>query len=210
MSKALHRLLAGVQATDPPNNNKNYQWQREMKQGYKGKPQKPGQVLPEGTYTKSASEIAHILKSHSPDYKTAMSKLSSYINSQGKNLQGGDRERLYSAKDSLKQSYGIQDDKKATAGAGYPLYALPPGHNLDDGVGGGLGLLDDQEEELRMDKVKGCKIRAALRLAAVEKASIYNSVQDPSSSTYISSVEEVTVEDKPKREKAKNVLRGPK
>jgi len=187
LSKAVHRLLAETQVTDPPNNNKNYQWQREMKQGYKGKARKPDQVLPEGTYTKSASEIAHVLKQHSTDYKQAMSKLSGYINSQGRNLQGGDKARLYDAKNALRQAYGQPAE---TASAGYPLYALPPGHNLDDPVGGGLGILEDQLKDLQMPNDK-LSIKAALRLVEVEKleASIYNSLQNPGNSTSIGSVE---------------------
>jgi hypothetical protein len=85
-----------------------------MNEKYHGKPRKPGSVLPEDTYTKTPSEIARILKMHSKDYGEASSKLSFYHNSQGRNLQGADKERISQARDALKQAYGVQEDKTTT------------------------------------------------------------------------------------------------
>lgn len=127
------KIKADKQITDPPNNNKNFQWQREMHEDYKGKPRKPGQVLPEGTFTKEPSEISRLLKMHSTDYKSAMSKLNSYINRQGRNLQGADKNRLYDAKEALRGQYGIQEPE-ATSSTAFPMYQTPDGHNLDDAI----------------------------------------------------------------------------
>lgn len=140
---------ADNQVTDPPNNNKDYQWQREMTQDYKGKMRKPGRVLPEGTFTKEPSEMVNILKEHSDDYNQAQKKLNSYINRSGRNLQGKDKNRLYDAKEKLKSESGEMENKapvtpttpvEAEMGSG--SYALPEGHNLDDATLD-TGLYDD-------------------------------------------------------------------
>lgn len=121
------------QATDAPNNDKDMTWQKRMEDRYKGRPRETGRELPEGTFEKSSSEIVHLLKMHSKDYNQAQSKLNSFINRMGRNLQGADKSRLYNAKEALKNAYGISDSQSdATASAYYPLYVLPPGHNLDD------------------------------------------------------------------------------
>jgi hypothetical protein len=158
------RLLADEKYdSDYVNNDKNFNWQREMNEKYHGKPRTPGRVLPDGTFTKSASEIAHILKQHSEDFQQAMSKLTSFINRSGRNLQGADKERLYSAKDALRNAYGVQDDSSSSTettsnsvlmnngnstvgfdesqtgkdwlegSSEIPIHNLPQGHNLDDG-----------------------------------------------------------------------------
>jgi hypothetical protein len=178
--KAAQRLVrAEVQVTDPPNNNKDYTWQHKMDKGYKGKPRTPGQVLPEDTFSKSPSEIANLLKMHSTDYGQASSKLNSYINRQGKNLQGEDKSRLYDAKEHLKNAYG--EHTETSASTEMPIYALPPGHNLDDPD------LDTgfHPEELVKDGPMPTKLKAALRLA-----SIYNTLEEPGTDTSLSSVVE--------------------
>lgn len=172
------------------NNNKDFTWQHKMEKKFKGKPRKPGEVLPEGTYTKSPSEIARLLKMHSKDYKEAMSKLSGYINRSGRNLQGADKERLHSAKDHLRMQYGQPaQPAKTTALAEQPIYALPPGHNKDDGMVNLLKIVpDDREKTGEQDpQMKNIpKLNSASRL----KASILNSEQDPAAPR-MSSVEEV-------------------
>ncbi len=147
---------AEKQVTDPPNNNKDYQWQRKMNQGYKGKARKPGRVLPEGTFTKEPSEMVNILKEHSDDYNQAQKKLNSYINRSGRNLQGEDKNRLYDAKEKLKNDYGEMEHRapvtpttpveskqvQIDADMGSGSYALPEGHNMDDATLD-TGLYDD-------------------------------------------------------------------
>jgi hypothetical protein len=163
------------------NNDKDYTWQREMEHKYNGRPRTPGRVLPEETFTKSSSEIARILKSHSDDFKQAMSKLTSYINRQGRNLTGADRERLYSAKDSLRNAYGNQVESSSET----PINTVPLGHNLDDSyLDTGI---EDVPEPVPTTEIRDMSgIEAAGRLLA----SIQNSIMDDSpSSTRISSVE---------------------
>lgn len=210
-TKALIRLIAdNAYDENQVNNDKDFDWQRQMTEKYKGKPREDGRELPEGTFTKSASEIANILKQHSEDYGQAMSKLSSYINRTGRDLQGGDKARLNSAKDALRQAYGepaegtktesgyLMNNGNATIGfdesetgkshleegsAETSIYALPPGHNLDDGyLKTGL---DETYEQQPTDEVQDMvQLNAATRLSA----SILNSVQDQSGDTSISSV----------------------
>jgi Protein of unknown function (DUF3175) len=180
------RLLAMDQEyeTDYVNNNKDMTWQREMDHKYKGKPRTPGRVLPEDTFTKSPSEIAHILKQNSEDYQQAMSKLSSYINRQGRNLQGADKERLLSAKDALRNAYGEQNEP-ATASSELPIYPLPPGHNLDDGY---LETGIDCDPDKRATEPvtdPAVPLNAMTRLAA----SLQNTVQNEGTDTFISKVE---------------------
>lgn len=169
------------QSTDPPKNNKDMTWQKRMNDSYKGKPRKPGRVLPEGTYSKSPSEIAHILKMHSDDYKQASSKLNSYINRSGRELQGNDRNRLYEAKEALKRAYGVRDDKpKTTGNAWTPFYADPLPRNDDQYLNTGID--DDPKgepyhEEFPMSKEQqelGVEperqvLQAATRLIKAEK-----------------------------------------
>lgn len=186
------------------NPNKDYTWQKKMTDKYKGKPEKPGDVLPEGTFTKSPSEIAVILKNHAPDYKSAMSHLNSFINRSGRNLEGADKERLHQAKDTVRNAYGKPDPKEKNqtpktpktpttshvtkAIAEQPIYSLPLGHNKDDGM---VDLFkvepDNREKNIEQDPQFMAstipKLNAAYRL----KASILNTEQDPS--TRMSSVE---------------------
>jgi len=150
-----------------------------MEHKYAGRPRTPGRVLPENTFTKSSSEIARILKAHSEDFQQAMSKLNSFINRQGRNLLGADRQRLYSAKDALRNAYGIHDTE---ASSETPFASLPLGHNLDDQyLDTGI---EDIPEPVPTTEIKDMSgIQAAARLLA----SIQNSVMDDSpSSTSIS------------------------
>lgn len=194
---------AEKQVTDPPNNNKDFSWQRKMKEGQKGKPRKPGEVTPPGTFTKSPSEIARLLKMHSKDYGQAMSKMNSYINRNGKNLQGGDKSRLYDAKEHLKNNYGDQDKPKSTTAlAEQPLYALPGGHNKDDGMVDLMGIVPDNREK-SVEQDPQMKSIPKLNSVARLKASILNSEQDPgaprmssvenASSTEIDNLDETNV-----------------
>lgn len=170
--------------SDYVNNDKDRTWQRKMNQGYHGKPRTPGQVLPEGTFSKSASEIAMILKQHSTDFKQAMSKLTSYINRSGKNLEGADKERLYSAKDSLRNAYGQQEPTTTESSSEIPVYGLPPGHNMDDGyLKTGIDEAYKPSPHTEVTDM-AVPLNAATRLLS----SIQNSVQDPSNDTSISHV----------------------
>jgi hypothetical protein len=115
--------------TDPPNNDKDYHWQKEMTDKYNGRYRPAGHELPEGTFTKSTGEIVNILKNHSPDYKTAMARLNSYINRSGKNLDTATKNRLYQAKIALKNAYGTQVKSELV-----PIYNSPPNHNFDSSM----------------------------------------------------------------------------
>jgi hypothetical protein len=163
--RAVRRLLGERQITDPPNNDKDYTWQDRMDRQYKGKPRTPGRVLPEGTFDKNPAEMVNVIKQHSEDYGQASRRLNSYINRQGRNLQGEDKKRLYDAKESLRNAYGepkpTSGPKSTTSSAETPVYALPPGHNLDDAV------LDTgfDVEDLQM----ATELRAAQRLIEAEK-----------------------------------------
>lgn len=184
-----NKIRAEKLATDPPKNDKDYTWQTQMNRSYKGKPRKPGRVLPEGTFTKSPSEIAHQLKMHSGDYDEASKKLNGYINRQGRNLQGGDRKRLYDAKEHLKNAYGEQnrDKQKTEALVEQSIYSLPQGHNKDDGM---VNLLktepDNREKHVFVEDDLMNRIPRSNALARL-KASILNSTQD--GGTKMSSVE---------------------
>jgi len=69
-----------------------------------------------------------------------------------------------------------------------PVYSLPPGHNLDDGaLDTGLDSPDmGPRPQTEIDDPQVPTLGAASRLLS----SIYNSVQDPSSDTHISTVED--------------------
>lgn len=111
--KSVIRLLAAKQVTDPATNDKDRTWQKKMDQHYHGQPRKPGRVTDEGTFTKSPSAIANELKNKSEDYGQASSKLNGYINRRGKDLQGADKNRLYDAKEALKDSFGVQSGSES-------------------------------------------------------------------------------------------------
>ncbi len=177
---------------DYVNNDKNMNWQRDMDRKYAGRPRTPGRVLPEDTFTKSPSEIARILKSHSDDFAQAMSKLTSYINRQGRNLQGADKERLYSAKDSLRNAFGEQSDPVESS-TETPFNSVPLGHNPDDPyLDTGVEDVPEPVPTTEIHDMSGIEVKAAQRLLA----SIQNSIMDDSpSSTRISSVE-VEADDK--------------
>jgi len=61
--------------------------------------------LPEGTFTKSAKEIADTLKKYSDDLKQAMSRLNFYINRGGKGLDKKTIAELEKAKELLRKLY---------------------------------------------------------------------------------------------------------
>ena len=198
-NNAQTRLLAADDdyETDYVNNDKNFQWQREMEHHYHGKPRTPGQVLPEGTFSKEPSEIAHDLKQHSTDFAQAMSKLNSYINRQGRNLQGSDKERLYSAKEMLRNVFGVQEDGTSTstdststsASSELPIYSLPQGHNLDDGyLETGIDLPVDPNPTQPVTDNSGLdgetmKLNAYSRL---QQSSLQNTNQNEGTDTFIS------------------------
>jgi hypothetical protein len=180
-------------ATDPPNNDKDFNWQRNQEKKYKNKPRTPGRVTPPGTFNQSPSEIAHRLKQHSEDYGQASRKLNNYINKQGRNLQGEDRTRLYDAKETLKNAYGRPEDKtsadssvKTVGIAEQPIHNVPFGvHNLDDKTWDLLKVVPDNREKWEeQDPQMATLTKALFRL----RASVQNTEQDPS--TRMSSVEE--------------------
>lgn len=61
---------------------------------------------PEGLFTKSADEIANVLKKESPNLKVAMSRLNFYINRAGKNLDPKRKAELEKAKNILRKLFG--------------------------------------------------------------------------------------------------------
>ncbi len=61
--------------------------------------------VPEGLFTKSAKEIASVLKDNSKSLKQAMSRLNFYINRAGDNLSSKDHTRLEKAKAELEKLY---------------------------------------------------------------------------------------------------------
>ena len=61
--------------------------------------------LPEGTFTKSAKEVADILKKNSDDLQQAMARLNFYINRGGKGLDKKTRAELEKAKEELRKLY---------------------------------------------------------------------------------------------------------
>ncbi len=177
------------QATDPPKPNPDETWQKRMNDKFKHKPRDKAKETPEGTFTGSPSKIAQDLKNHSPDgYDEAQKKLNSYINRQGRNLQGGDRKRLYDAKDHLKMNYGIHDDGTASASVKAEvvadteptIWAPPLKHSPEAGSFDLLGIVPDNREKILEGAVK--------RL----RASVQNSVQNPN--TRMSSLEDTEVE----------------
>lgn len=172
------KIKAEKQATDSPKNDKDFTWQRNMEKKYKDAPKRnPGSAPPEGTFSKSPSQIANDLKMHSKDYGQASRRLNSYINRQGRNLQGADRARLYDAKEHLKNAYGRPEHKPkqqtADSSAGPALYCLPKGHNLDDGTVDLLTSVPDLREKQAVNDHQ--LLAACARL----KASVLNSEQDP-------------------------------
>ena len=60
---------------------------------------------PEGTFTKSASEIASVLKSGSDSLKQAVSRLNFYINRAGGNLSSERMKELEKVKDLLRKAF---------------------------------------------------------------------------------------------------------
>lgn len=153
-----HRLLA-TQVTDEPNNDKNMMWQREMDNKYKGKARETGRETPKGTFTKSPSGIANELKQHSEDFGQASSKLNGYINRKGRHLQGGERSRLYDAKQSLKNAYGVRDNQKTEALVEGPINSGKFGVGGDDPyLETGIG------EHLEDEGVGTFKLKSAVRL----------------------------------------------
>ena len=60
---------------------------------------------PEGLFTKSAEEIATVLKKESKDLKQAMSRLNFYINRAGDKLSADDKKRIELAKTKLEKEY---------------------------------------------------------------------------------------------------------
>ena len=61
---------------------------------------------PEGTFTKSAEEIASVLAKASSDLKQAMSRLNFYVNRGGKNFTNKDLAKFEKAKDLLRKKMG--------------------------------------------------------------------------------------------------------
>jgi len=61
--------------------------------------------LPEGTFTKSAKEVADTLKKYSDDLQQAMARLNFYINRGGKGLEKKTRDELEKAKELLRKLY---------------------------------------------------------------------------------------------------------
>ena len=61
--------------------------------------------LPEGTFTKSAKEVADTLKKYSDDLQQAMARLNFYINRGGKGLDKKTRDELEKAKELLRKLY---------------------------------------------------------------------------------------------------------
>lgn len=155
------------QITDPPKANSDKTWQKRMEDKHKGKAQDPATINKPGTFTKSPSDIAHDLKEKSLDYNEAQKKLNMFINRKGRDLQGADKSRLYQAKDDLKRNYGIP----TTSTVEQSIYALPPGHHLDDPMWALDMIVPDNREK---------------NLTPAE-SSVQNSVQNPN--TAMSSVE---------------------
>lgn len=109
--EAAQRLLAEKQATDPPNNNKDMTWQKKQEDEYKGKPKPPpDRQTPKGTFTSdNPGQIVNDLKQSSEDYGQASKRLNNFINRSGKNLDTGRKQKLYDAKDALRDAYGVKD-----------------------------------------------------------------------------------------------------
>lgn len=78
--------------------------------------------LPEGVFTRSASEIARELKkavlasdrTKGTKFQSAMSMLNYYINRAGSKLKDSDKERLDRAKTELRKAFGkdVEDNEK--------------------------------------------------------------------------------------------------
>lgn len=105
------------------NPNRDTTWQMRMDNKYKGKP-RPDNELPEGTFKgNSPGGIANTLKTKSEDYGQAMSRLNNYINRQGRNLHGQERDKMDRTKDALRDAYGekekpVEKVKKTPKSAG--------------------------------------------------------------------------------------------
>ncbi len=75
----------------------------------------PGEKdMPPGVFTGGPTQIAHALKSHSADFKQAMSRLSFYMNSSGENIDSATRSNLERAKIELYKAYGKEVPKAST------------------------------------------------------------------------------------------------
>ena len=62
---------------------------------------------PEGTFSKSAQEIAKIISQNKKaSYQTAMSRLNFYLNRGGENIPAETRAKVNHAKDILRKMYG--------------------------------------------------------------------------------------------------------
>jgi hypothetical protein len=146
LSKASNRLLAHDEGYVNP--NRDMTWQERQDNKYKGKP-KPNNSLPEGTFKEnSPGSIANKLKTKSKDYGQASRRLNNYINRQGKNLHGQERQKLDQSKDALRQAFGektrpvekVQKTPKAAsvlfnngnATIGYDETAINPIHGDED------------------------------------------------------------------------------
>lgn len=105
-------LIHPVTAAPPykPAKPRDNNWIERREQSRKGKYRyQGGDELPEGTFTQSSGQIVNILKSKSKDYKQAMARLTSYINTQGDNLSSADLNRLEKAKEGLRRAYGREE-----------------------------------------------------------------------------------------------------
>lgn len=103
---ARQRLLTADHDEGYINPNRDTTWQMRMENKMKGRPY-PDNRLPEGTFKDtSPGSIANNLKMKSEDYGQAMSRLNNYINRQGRNLHGQERQKLNQTKNALRQAFG--------------------------------------------------------------------------------------------------------
>jgi hypothetical protein len=113
VTKALTRLVTAEHDEGYINPNRDMTWQERMDNKYKGKP-RPADELPEGTFKgNSPGGIANTLKTKSEDYGQASRRLNNYINRQGRNLEGQERQRLNQTKEALRNAYGEKKPKPA-------------------------------------------------------------------------------------------------
>jgi hypothetical protein len=110
MRSIAERILAakgGIGKPYQPAKPKDMHWQAREQNKRKGKYRYAGgEELPEGVFKGSPSSIAQTLKTKCEDCKQAISRISFYMNSSGKNLSSADRNRLNLAKDAVYRSYG--------------------------------------------------------------------------------------------------------
>lgn len=156
MTKAITRLVTAEHDEGYVNPNRDTTWQMRMDNKYKNKP-RPDNELPEGTFTgNSPGGIANTLKTKSEDYGQAMSRLNNYVNRQGRNLHGQEREKMEQTKDALRDAFGkkkpadkapkvqktpksagiLFDNENATTG--YDEVAINPIHGDPDSADGPL------------------------------------------------------------------------